>query len=62
MNEKESLFQGLLNLREIWYYFRKGKNNPAGSQTGPEGSMLIGSYAISGKTYIFNANGVCTNP
>ncbi len=43
-----------------WYYLRTATNSPG---TGPEGSMLAnGTWTINGKSYTFNASGVCLNP
>ena len=43
-----------------WYFLRQSINQYG---TGPAGSMLANTSAyINGKTYYFNASGVCTNP
>lgn len=43
-----------------WYYLRTATNSPG---TGPDGSMLAnGTWTINGKSYTFNASGVCLNP
>lgn len=43
-----------------WYYLRPAANTPG---TGPQGSMLAnGTWTINGKSYTFNASGVCLNP
>ena len=43
-----------------WYFLRQSTNQYG---TGPAGSMLANTSAyINGKTYYFNASGVCTNP
>ena len=54
-----SMCKGWQNIGGSWYYFRTATNTPT---TGPEGGRLVScTVTISGKSYIFNSSGVCTN-
>ena len=51
---------GWQQINGSWYFLRQSANQYG---TGPEGSMLANTSAyINGKTYYFNASGICTNP
>ena len=54
------MLTGWQQIGGAWYFLRQSTNQYG---TGPEGSMLANTSAyINGKTYYFNASGVCTNP
>ena len=59
-NSFGSMTIGWQQIGGSWYFLRQYTNQFG---TGPEGSMLANTSAyINGKTYYFNASGVCTNP
>ena len=60
MNSLGHMLTGWQQIGGSWYFLRQTTNQFG---TGPEGSMLANTSAyINGKTYYFNASGVCTNP
>ena len=60
MNSLGHMLTGWQQIGGSWYFLRQTANQFG---TGPEGSMLANTSAyINGKTYYFNASGVCTNP
>ena len=60
MNSLGHMLTGWQQIGGSWYFLRQYTNQFG---TGPEGSMLANTSAyINGKTYYFNASGVCTNP
>ena len=59
-NANGIMLTGWQQIGGSWYFLRQTANQFG---TGPEGSMLANTSAyINGKTYYFNASGVCTNP
>ena len=60
MNSSGQMTTGWQQIGGSWYFLRQTANQYG---TGPAGSMLANTSAyINGKTYYFNASGVCTNP
>ena len=60
MNSSGQMTTGWQQIGGSWYFLRQSANQYG---TGPAGSMLANTSAyINGKTYYFNASGVCTNP
>ena len=60
MNSSGQMTTGWQQIGGSWYFLRQSTNQYG---TGPAGSMLANTSAyINGKTYYFNASGVCTNP
>ena len=59
MNSSGQMTTGWQQIGGSWYFLRQSANQYG---TGPAGSMLANTSAyINGKTYYFNASGVCTN-
>jgi len=59
LNSSGVMLKGWQKIFSKWYYFRTATDAPS---KGPEGSMLKnGTVSISGKSYKFNADGICTN-
>ena len=60
-NTSGAMQTGWQNIDGSWYYLKVYHDGT--SWSGPPGSMLCNTSAtLNGKTYNFNANGVCTNP
>lgn len=67
-----AMVEGWRKSGEKWYYFDadgsmkqgwfKDKSNKWYYLSVPDGEMVTGTKSINGKAYIFDKNGVCTNP
>lgn len=70
--ESGAMAEGWLPSGKIWYYLQADGSMKQGwlkDKSGnwyylsiPDGHMVTGTQSIDGKTYIFNASGVCQNP